>query len=443
MVFVLNKNKKPLNPCSPARARKLLKQGKAIVHKVYPFTIRLKELKDTSTNIQEYRLKFDPGAKTTGVAMTKENEVVFLAEIEHQTTIRKNLETRRNARRGRRSRKLRYRKPRFLNRTRKKGWIPPSLQARVDNIESWALKLSKLVPIDTCSMELVKFDTQKMQNENIAGVAYQQGTLEGYEVREYLLEKFNRTCAYCEKTAIPLEVEHVKAKSRGGTNRITNLAMACRQCNEEKDNLLLAEWAEKLNKKQDKRSQTILKNLETIEQRCQKPLKDATVVNVTRWKLYETLISIFGKENVEVGSGALTKMNRIQFNLPKEHYYDAACVGFSTPLRCYFKTDSILQIKAKGRGSRFRAQNDKYGFIKANFPRQKIYFGFVSGDLVKMKIPKGKYTGEHIGFISMRSTGRSDLTDLKGNKIVQGGNIKYAKLMQRFDGYTYQNARRV
>ena len=122
MVFVLNKNKKPLNPCSPAKARKLLKQGKAVVHKMYPFTIRLKESKDTSSNEQIYQLKLDPGSKTTGIAILKDKEVMFLAELHHKTDISIKLEKRRNFRSSRRSRKTRYRKPRFLNRKRREGW---------------------------------------------------------------------------------------------------------------------------------------------------------------------------------------------------------------------------------------------------------------------------------------------------------------------------------
>ena len=256
------------------------------------------------------------------------------------------------------------------------------------------------------------------------------------------MEKFNRTCAYCEKTEIPLEVEHVLAKSRGGTNRLSNLTIACRECNEEKDNLLLTEWAVKLKKKQNKRAKTILQNIATIEKRCQKPLKDATVVNVTRWKLYETLVSIFGKEQVEVGSGALTKMQRIQHNLPKEHYYDASCVGHSTPAVLFMRTNDVLQIKAKGRGSRFRSRIDAFGFPKSFMPKTKIIRGFISGDMVKAVVPKGKYKGTHYGTIAMRSTGRADIKNRKGICVAQGIDSVFAEIVQRFDGYGYFTKKR-
>jgi hypothetical protein len=71
MVFVLSKNKKPLNPCHPAKARRLLKQGKAVIHKKYPFTIRLKYKVDPTKNDPDYRLKIDPGAKTISLKITK------------------------------------------------------------------------------------------------------------------------------------------------------------------------------------------------------------------------------------------------------------------------------------------------------------------------------------------------------------------------------------
>src|SRR5690606_2268519 len=160
MVFVLNKNKEPLSPCHPAKTRKLLKEGKAVIHKRYPFTIRLKELKETDKeNKDEYRLKIDYGSRYTGLAILKNNkDVVWLAQIEHRTDIKKKLDNRRAYRRRRRSKNLRYRQPRFDNRKRKKGWIPPSLQSRVDNIESWVNKLVKLCPLTHISYENIKFD---------------------------------------------------------------------------------------------------------------------------------------------------------------------------------------------------------------------------------------------------------------------------------------------
>lgn len=135
-VFVLDKNLKPLDPCHPARARELLKKGRAAVYKRYPFTIVLNNRDSTESGIQEHRLKLDPGSKTTGIAVVQEKtgRVVFAAELTHRgQQIRDALRSRRSLRRGRRNRKTRYRPARFLNRTRKKGWLTPSLESRIAN----------------------------------------------------------------------------------------------------------------------------------------------------------------------------------------------------------------------------------------------------------------------------------------------------------------------
>ena len=140
--------------------------------------------------------------------------------------------------------------------------MPPSLQSRVNQVVSVVDKLNKLFPVKFISMENVKFDTQLMDNPEIKGVEYQQGSLTGYEVREYLLEKWNRTCVYCRKTDIPLEVEHIIPKSRGGSNRISNLTISCRKCNQKKGNKTAEEAG-----------------YPHIEKEAKKPLKDAAFMN--------------------------------------------------------------------------------------------------------------------------------------------------------------------
>lgn len=219
-VFVLDTNKKPLDPVHPGQARRLLTQGEAAVFRNYPFTIILKSVA-ANTNPKPLRIKIDPGSRKTGVAIVDDvsGEVVFAAEIEHRgQRIKKRLDDRRALRKGRRGRKTRYRKPRFLNRTRKEGGLPPSLESRIANIETWVNRFMCLAPIQAISQELVKFDTQKMQNPEISGVEYQQGTLAGYELREYLLEKWNRQCAYCGKKDVSVEIEHIIPRSKGGPN---------------------------------------------------------------------------------------------------------------------------------------------------------------------------------------------------------------------------------
>jgi len=159
MVFVLDKHKKPLMPCSEKRARQMLEKQRAVIHKMFPFTIRLKDRTQEESKLQDIRLKLDPGAKTTGVAILTNENVILLGELQHKTTIKKNLESRRALRRGRRNRKTRYRKPRFLNRKRNKGWLPPSLDARVEQTLHLVEKFKKLIPITSISSEHVKFDT--------------------------------------------------------------------------------------------------------------------------------------------------------------------------------------------------------------------------------------------------------------------------------------------
>lgn len=131
-------------------------------------------------------------------------------------------------------------------------------------------------------------------------------------------------------------------------------------------------------------------------------------------------------------------MQRIQQHLPKTHYYDACCVGASTPNILKLKTNEVLQIKAKGRGSRYRSGTDQFGFPIRYLPRTKMICGFVSGDMVKVNVSKGKYKGVHVGTISMRSTGYVDIKDTNSKRIAQGINSKNCFILQRFDGYGYK-----
>jgi RRXRR protein len=142
-VFVVDTYKKPLNPVHPGRARLLLKQGKAAVLRRFPFTIILKS-EVAAPQIQSLRLKLDPGSKTTGIVLLDDQSglVIFAAELKHRGgKIKNDLESRRGVRRSRRARHTRYRKPRWNNRKRAKGWLPPSLMSRIYNIETWVSRL--------------------------------------------------------------------------------------------------------------------------------------------------------------------------------------------------------------------------------------------------------------------------------------------------------------
>ncbi|KAF0248018.1 MAG: HNH endonuclease [bacterium] len=412
-VFVLDTNKQALDMCHPGQARRLLKAGKAAVYRRFPFTIILKR-EVVDPELQAYQLKLDPGSKKTGVAIVNltTGEVVFAAEIEHRgQAIKASLDSRRGVRRGRRARKTRYRKPKFNNRTRSSGWLSPSLLSRVANVETWARRLSKLCPITGISLELVKFDTQLMQNAEINGVLYQQGTLAGYELRQYLLEKFQRKCAYCNKKDIALQIEHIIPKSRGGTNSVTNLTLACEKCNLKKGNKTAQEF-----------------DYPQVQAQARLPLKDAAAVNTTRYALYNSLKS-FGLP-LETGSGGLTKFNRTNQGLPKAHWIDAACVGSSTPSKLDVSKVKVLEIKATGHGTRQRCRPNKYGFPIGHAPSAKFYLGFQTGDIVKAIIHKGKYKGIYTGRIAIRYRPSFSLNGFDVHP-------KYLAIIHKADGYAY------
>jgi 5-methylcytosine-specific restriction endonuclease McrA len=340
-VFVLDTNKQPLPPVHAGWARILLRRGKAAVFRRYPFTIILKEALP-APQAQGLRLKIDPGSKVTGLAIVNDSsgEVIWAAELSHRgEAIKKALDDRRRVRRSRRRRKTRYRKPRFSNRSRPKHWLPPSRESRVANILTWVRRLMRSCPITGISQELVKFDMQLMQNPDMEGIEYQHGELAGYEVREYLLEKWGRRCVYCDATGVPLEIEHILCRKRGGTNRVSNLTIACQPCNSRKGTQLIQDFLADQPER-----------LKRLLAQAKAPLADAAAVNATRWELYRRLQAI--GLPVEVGTGGRTKWNRTSRGLPKTHWLDAACVGASTPQTLRIAGVIPLLITATGRQAR-------------------------------------------------------------------------------------------
>jgi 5-methylcytosine-specific restriction endonuclease McrA len=422
-VFVLDTRYKPLDPIHPARARQLLRNGKAAIFRIFPFTIILKESHPDSP-VTPLRLKLDPGAKVTGIALVNDTtgEVVFAAEVKHRGfAIRDALTSRRQLRCGRRARKTRYRAPRFKNRPRPDGWLAPSLQSRVENIKTWVERLRKLAPIEAISQELVRFDMQLMRNPDIQGKEYQQGTLAGYETREYLLEKWGRQCAYCGIKDVPLQIEHIHPRAKGGSNSITNLTLSCSKCNTKKGTKDIKEFL----KKDPSRLEKILKQAKI-------PLADAAAVNTTRFALLNTL-----KETglpIETGSGGLTKFNRNNQNLPKTHWLDAACVGELTPI-LKIKGVKPLFITANGHGTRQMAGTDKFGFPNRHRTNKQIHYGFSTGDIVKAVVTNGKKVGEYLGRVLCRATGSFDIATSSGR--VSGISYKYCSAIHKKDGYSY------
>ncbi len=424
-VFVVDTNKQPLSPVHPARARKLLSAGKAAVLKHFPFTIILKVAINDPV-VAELRIKLDPGSKTTGIAIVNDQsgEVVFAAELSHRGyKIKESLDSRRAIRRSRRNRKTRYREARWQNRRRKAGWLPPSLLSRIANVLTWVARLSRLCQITAISLELVKFDMQLLENHEIGGVEYQQGTLAGYEVKEYLLEKWDRKCAYCGKENIPLQIEHIVPRAKGGSNRVSNLCLSCGKCNTAKGTKDIKDF---LKKKPDL--------LKRVLAQAKAPLKDAAAVNATRWELFQHLQGT--GLPIECGSGGLTKFNRTMRNLSKTHWCDAACMGQSTPGHLCTKDVQPLLITANGHGCRQMCCMDKYGFVRTASKEFRFVKGFQTGDIVKAIVTSGKKIGTYTGRVAVRATGSFNITTVK--ETVQGISFKYCRGLHRMDGYSYQ-----
>jgi 5-methylcytosine-specific restriction endonuclease McrA len=406
----------------------LLTSGKAAVLKRYPFTLVLKTSVE-QPQIQPLRLKLDPGSRTTGIALLDDQsgQVLFAAELSHRgQTIKKALDDRRVVRRGRRARKTRYRQPRFDNRRRAKGWLPASIESRVCNVLTWVNRLRRLCPITAISMELVRFDTQALQHPEVRGVEYQQGELMGYEAREYLLEKWHRSCAYCAKGDLALQIEHIVPRAKLGTNRLSNLCLACEPCNRKKGDqdvgVFLAHQPEVLSK---------------ILAQAKAPLKDTAAVNASRWEFYRRLQQT--GLPVEVGTGGRTKYNRITRNLPKTHWLDALCVGASTPPVLEIEQIKPLRITATGHGNRQMCSMNAIGFPRTGPKQAKQVKGFQTGDMVRAVVTSGKKTGTYIGKVAVRASGSFNITTSSGK--VQGISHRFCTPIHRCDGYQYQQAR--
>ena len=186
-VFVLGYDGQPLMPCTGKRARLLLERGRARVKRIKPFVIQMKDRSVNDCLLQPLEVKLDPGSKTTGICLSRTEQgvvnVIGLMELEHRgNTISRALTSRAACRRGRRSRNTRYHQPRFLNRTKPKGWLAPSPRHRIETTMTWVRRLCKWAPVASLAVERVKFDMQRMQDPEISGVEYQQGTLYGCEL---------------------------------------------------------------------------------------------------------------------------------------------------------------------------------------------------------------------------------------------------------------------
>jgi 5-methylcytosine-specific restriction endonuclease McrA len=420
MVFVLDKHQRPLMPCTPKRARILLTGKRAVVHRLNPFTIRLKDRSIQASTLQPVVLKIDPGSKRTGLALarveeTGEGEVhhgLHLAELIHRgEEIRERLRIRAGYRRRRRSANLRYRPPRFLNRRRASGWLPPSLRSRIGNTLSWARRYQHWVPIVRIDVESVKFDTQFLQNPEVSGIEYQRGELAGWEVRAYILEKFGWRCAYCRGHETAFELDHICPRSRGGSNRVSNLALACHACNTAKGDQTAQEFGHP-----------------DVEAQARQPLADVAAVNSTRYALCETLEML--TVPMKTWSGGRTRWNRERFGVDKTHCLDALCVGTLAGAKhgALYK----LVITARGRGRYCRTNVSDSGFPVGYLMRQKQILGIKTGDRVRAMVPAGfAASGTHTGRVAVRANRQFRMGK------VQSIPARFCRVLQLADGYDY------
>jgi hypothetical protein len=256
---------------------------------------------------------------------------------------------------------------------------------------------------------------QLLQNPEITGIQYQQGTLAGWETRAYLLVKYAHRCAYCGKRNTPFEVDHILPRSHGGSNRISNLCLACHACNQEKGSRTAIEFAHP-----------------EVEAQAKRPLKDAAVVNATRFRVVEAL-GVFGV-SIRSWTGGRTRWNRSRFALEKTHALDALCVGDLADVRPgRLKT---LVITACGRGEHCRTNWTRHGFPRGYKMRQKQVQGFKTGDRVRAVVPpKLRTAGTHVGRVQVRKSGSFSLKT--HDKDIDGINAMYFQLIQRADGYDY------
>ncbi len=438
-VFVLAKGGEPLMPCHPARARELLAGGRAVVARRAPFTIRLRQRTRADSAVEGVQLRLDPGSKATGIALTDEHHRIgpkgrvvvarrglITLELRHRgQQIHGGMMRRAAHRRRRRSANLRYRAPRHDNRARPDGWLPPSLRHRIDSTMSVVARLCRYAPVVEIHVEHVAFDTTAFTGDIRSGT---QETIEptygASEVRAFLRAKWMRSCAYCDATGVPLNIDHVRARSRGGTDRVSNLVLACVPCNQTKGTTPVQEFLA------DRPAR-----LERVITQLRRPLQDVAATNTTRLQLVKALAA----HNVPVHawSGGRTHWNRFAMGLPKSHTLDALATGVidhergDTLVRV---PSQILVVTSTGRGSYARTTPDRFGFPRLQRPRGKVHHGYSTGDLVAAVVPKGKWAGRWVGRVAVRTSGQHRITTLTSRFDVSHRNLR---LLQRADGYSY------
>lgn len=397
-VYILNCHGKPLMPCQPRKARLLLREGKAKVVRMVPFTLQL--LYGSSGYTQEVDLGIDAGTRHLGVSATTEKAVLFEAEVKSRTEIQELLTTRSQFRRARRQRKTCYRQRRVLNRKRTARWLAPSIQHTIAVHIKTIRMLHRLLPIRRTTIEVAQFDIQKLRSPEIKGDAYQQGPQSGFwNVREYVLFRDGHCCQWCQgKSKDPvLNVHHIESRKTGG-NRPENLITLCETCHD-------------LIHRTHQEQQIARKS---------RGFRDATQMGIIRWRIYEQAKVAFS--NVHLSYGYITKQTRIRHQLEKSHLIDARCIS-SHPLAQTDGTWYLIKWVRRNNRQLHKATIRKGGKRQRNLAPKYVH-GFRLFDSVK-------YQGASCFIFGRRRTGYFDLRTLDGTKIHASANIKKLQLIQR------------
>lgn len=374
------------------KVRRLLRDGLAVVAKREPFIIRLTY--DSTTYTQPVSLGIDAGTKHIGVSATTDSEELYAAQIELRTDIVKLIATRKEQRRTRRNRKCRYRAPRFDNRRRPVGWLAPSIHQKVDSHLKVIRMVHSILPIGKTTIEVAQFDAQKIKNPEITGEEYQKGEQLGFwNIREYVLTRDGHQCQYCKgmsKDPI-LNVHHLESRKTGG-NAPNNLITLCETCHK-----------------------TYHRGDFQLKVRRGTSLRDAAVMNIMRWKIYDTVKTEF--QNVQLTYGYQTKCTRINNKIKKSHISDARCIS-GNPCAKPLPDAYFCRLHRRHNRQIHRCTILKGGYRKLN---QAPYLvkGFRLFDKVK-------YQGTECFITGRRSSGSFVIKDIDGNILSNG--VSYKKL---------------
>ncbi|MDO4936383.1 MAG: RNA-guided endonuclease IscB [Sutterellaceae bacterium] len=394
-VFVINRRGKPLMPCSPAKARVLLREKKAKVRQRTPFTIQLTIA--TGESKQNITLGQDAGYRHVGLSATTEKAELFASETELRHDIPDLLATRLAMRHNRRQRKTRYRAPRFNNRVhnRKKGWLAPSVEHRIDSHIRLIENVCRLLPVTKIMVETASFDIQAIRNPDISGLQYQQGEQLGFwNVREYVLWRDGHKCQHCKgKSKDPiLNVHHLESRKTGGDSP-NNLVTLCGTCHK-------AYHAGQID----------------LNFKRRRSMRSEASMGIMRWALFNRLKEIHLDKTVKSTYGFFTKYTRIKHGIEKTHCADAFCITGN--LNAKRLPDYLLQKQVRKHNRQTHKMTIGKGGVRKRQQAPYQVFGFRLFDKVRL--------GNREGFIfGRRSKGCFDIRKITGERITE---VTYRKL---------------